>query len=93
MVNQQTYYYHYFGYIISIVLIILYFAKVTIIAPDADDKGEIIPHILCYKMMAFIIYPLYGEYLNYCQGFLLLDFPWLNSYLSPLLTINSDTSP
>lgn len=60
VISQQTYYYHYFGMIVSVVLIVLYFLKATYFAPDADDKGEIIPHILCYKMMAFIIYPLYG---------------------------------
>lgn len=60
VVKSQTYYYQYFGYIVSVVLIILYFIKSMIIAPDAIDKGEIIPHILCFKMMAFVIYPLYG---------------------------------
>ena len=43
--------------------------------------------------MGFVIYPLYGDYLNYCQGFMFLDFPWFNEYFSTLLTINTDISP
>ena len=70
-----------------------YFIKTMVVVSGSDDKGEIIPHVLCYRMMAFIIYPLYGEYLNYCKGFLLLDMPWLNDYLSQLMTIGTDISP
>jgi len=93
VVNNKTYYYEYFGLVISIFLVILYFCKSMIIVPDSADKGEIIPHILCFKMMAFIVYPLYGEYLNYCKGFVLLDFPWFDDLLSELFTIESDVSP
>jgi len=75
------------------VLIVLYFSKAMIFTVEADDKGEIISHILCYKMMGFVIYPLYGEYLDYCQGFTLLDFPWFNDFFSNLMTIDTDASP
>ena len=63
------------------------------VVPGAIDKGEIIPHILCFKMMAFVVYPLYGEYLNYCKGFFLLDFPWFDDLLSSMLTIDTDVAP
>jgi len=93
VINTKTYYYQYFGFILSAYLIIIYFCKSMILVPDSADKGEIIPHILCFKMMAFIVYPLYGEYLNYCKGYVLLDFPWFDDYFSELTTIDSDVSP
>lgn len=64
-----------------------------ILVPGSADKGEMIPHILCFKMMAFVVYPLYGEYLNYCKGFTLLDLPWFDDLLSAMLTIDTDLAP
>jgi hypothetical protein len=93
VVNTKTYYYEYFGFVISVILVILYFFKSMILIPTAIDKGEIIPHILCFKMMAFVVYPLYGEYLNYCKGFVLLDFPWFDDLLSAKFTVDTDVAP
>jgi hypothetical protein len=85
--KSKTYYYEYFGEIISVFLVTMYFIKVFYLVPKTDDKGEIIPHILCFKIMSTMIYPVYGEYLNYCRGYSLLDFPWLNNFFSQYLTI------
>ncbi len=39
VVNTKTYYYEYFGFIISIIVVVLYFVKSMILVPNAIDKG------------------------------------------------------
>lgn len=43
--------------------------------------------------MALILYPLYGEYIDYCQGFMFLDLPWVNGFFSQAITISTDVLP
>ena len=40
-----------------------------------------------------VTYPSLGGFINYCQGFTLLDFPWLNSFSASNLTRLTDTAP
>jgi hypothetical protein len=45
------------------------------------------------KVPAMVIYPSFAEYINYCYGFSIIDFPMLNSYFSEKLTQQSDQCP
>lgn len=51
------------------------------------------PHILCFKVGALLLFPTYFEYINYCSGFMYADFPWLNRYFGSLLSDERDAAP
>lgn len=42
---------------------------------------EIVGHVLALKTISLVVYPTYAEYVNFCLGFMVVDFPWLNSLL------------
>lgn len=39
------------------------------------------------------MYPTYFEYLSFCKGFMIVDFPWANSIIASELTDLSDKVP
>jgi len=93
IIKNKSYIYHYFGFGVSVLLVLIYYLKSLIIVPESNDKGEIIPHILCVKIIGLMIYPLYGEQIDYCFGFMMLDFPWQNEFFSYYITASTDIIP
>ena len=93
VIKEKNEYFFIFGYIVSIFLVLHYLFKILVSVPQTQNQGEIIPHILLLTAPAIVFYPSLSEYLNYCAGFTLLDFPWLNGVFAESLTDTSDTAP
>lgn len=47
-------------------------------------------HVLAIKACALILYPSYFEYISFCQGFMVIDFPWINDFFANMFTNMSD---
>lgn len=77
----------------TIILVGLYLIKICFVLPSTLDSGSIIPHIMMVKIPAMVIYPSLGGYINYCYGFTMLDFPWLNNYFSEMLSYTWELAP
>ena len=73
------YNYHYFGIVMAIYLFVFYFAKGVVIDVKGKDKGQLIAHILLLKTPVLMLYPTYAELIDYCQGFMMADMPWINN--------------
>ena len=80
ILHLNYHYYHLFGWFSAGFLAIFYFIKGVVIIPQGKDKGQLIAHILLLKTPVFAVYPTYSELIDYCQGFMIADLPWLNSY-------------
>ena len=93
VLQLRNYNFHYFGELLCIYLFIFYFFKAVVIHPNGRDKGQLIAHLLLLKTPALAVYPSYAELADYCSGFMAADLPWLNSYLSDLLSDPRDVSP
>ena len=91
--QRTDYWYFLFGFAASTFFALSYFVKVCCTVPHTDDAGQILPHVLLLKVPAMVIYPTFGDYINYCYGFTLLDFPWVNEVLSKILSNQGDTAP
>lgn len=91
--NNQSYFYWAFGAIITLTIVLLYLLKICWVVPQTKDAGEVISHILLMKVPAMVIYPSFGGFIDYCYGFSLIDFPFLNNFFSLALTNQSDQSP
>lgn len=50
-------------------------------------------HIFAIKSLSIALYPTFGEYVNYCYGFMTADLPWLNAWLGNMLSDSADYSP
>ena len=74
-------------------LVLSYLLKILITVPQTSDPGEIISHVLLIKVSAMVIYPTLGGYVNYCEGFLFFDFPWLNDNFGEVFSNLTDVSP
>ena len=59
-------------------LFVKYLVKSLLTVPTSHNLGQIIPHILALKTGALILYPTYGEYVDFCSGFMTADLPWAN---------------
>lgn len=79
--------------VVILLIIVIYSAKLCILLPSSLDKGSIVPHVLAIKCGSLALYPTFGEYLNYCYGFMMLDLPWLNAVLGDKLGDSSDVIP
>lgn len=90
--TQLPYNYHYFGLVVTLLMLIIYFIKATISVPQSDDQGEIISHVFLLRCGGVIFSLVYMEYMDYCYGFLSPDLPWLNLLTASLAT-NADLSP
>ena len=78
--------------IVGLVLL-KFLVKSLITAPRSSNLGNIIPHILAFKVGALLLFPTYFEYINYCSGFMYADFPWLNRFFGEKLADQRDIEP
>lgn len=76
--NPTFLYYSIFGYVITSLLVIKYLLKAAWSAPCSPEMGNLIPQVLALKAPAFMIYPTFLEFVYYCAGFMIPDFPWAN---------------
>ena len=76
--SLRQYYYHYFGWLLTLYLAIFYFIKGVVLLPKGFDKGMMIAHVLLLKATALSVFPSYAELIDYCSGFMIIDMPWLN---------------
>lgn len=90
--DQTTYNYHYFGLILMLLMLVIYFVKAAVSVPQSDDHGELMSHIFLLRCGGIIFSMAYVEYMDYCYGFLSPDFPWLNN-LTASLAASADLSP
>jgi hypothetical protein len=81
------------GAVITGILFFKYLLKALATVPKSPNIGNIIPHILAFKVGALLLYPTYIEYINYCTGFMYADFPWLNKFFGSNLSDGRDYSP
>ena len=88
-----NHFFYIFGIVVTIYMFAFYFVKSVIIEPRGRDKGELIAHILLLKTPVLMVYPSYAEMINYCSGFMVADFPWLNSFFGEALSEPTDVSP
>lgn len=91
--RNRTYSYYIFGLLITILLLIGYSIKLCCLLPATKDRGSIIPHIFAVKCCALAVYPTYGEYINFCYGFMTADLPWFNSSLGGKMGNINDITP
>jgi hypothetical protein len=77
-IRTRNYYYFIFGLIVTLVIIIGFSIKSYYSFFGRTDRGGIIPHIFAIKCAALMLYPTYAEYVSYCYGFMMIDFPWVN---------------
>jgi hypothetical protein len=89
----HAHFFHVFGIVVTIYIFIFYLFKAVVINPHGRDKGELIAHILLLKTPVLMVYPSYAEMINYCSGFMVADFPWLNSLFGETLSEPTDVSP
>ena len=61
-----------------LILFIKYSVKALVTVPESLNPGNIIPHVLAFKVGALLLFPTYLEYVQYCLGFMTADFPWAN---------------
>lgn len=80
VLSQHSYYYNFFGLLLCIYLFCFYFVKGVVLDPHGKDKGQLVPHVLLYKTAVLAVYPVYGELISYCAGFMAADLPYLNLY-------------
>ena len=57
------------------------------------NPGNIIPHVLAFKVGALLLYPTFMEYIQFCSGFMYADFPFLNSVFGGSLGDPRDLTP
>lgn len=81
------------GALFVLILFVKYSVKALITVPESLNPGNIIPHILAFKVGAILLYPTYLEYVQFCSGFMYADFPWLNSVFGEAMANESDLSP
>ncbi len=68
-----------------------YIVKFLFTMPQSRNRYSLIPHIIALKSCCLILYPSHFEYISFCKGFMVVDFPWLNSIIANSLTDLSDT--
>lgn len=88
----NTYYYT-IGLALTCILFLNYLMKALCTVPHSNDHGYMIGHLFAMKVIAISIYPTFGEYINYCYGFMMADMPWLNEWFGYHLSDPSDITP
>ena len=75
--------YSIFGMVVIFCFFLVYAVKgavLTFYSPskqkDNKELGSIIPHVVSLKAGAFMVFPTYLEYVYYCYGYMLFEFPW-----------------
>ena len=79
--------------VITCVLFLNFFIKATCTVPHSNSHGDIMGHIFAIKTISIALYPTYGEYINFCFGFMTADLPWINTWMGNMLSDASDYSP
>ena len=82
-----------FGAFFVLLMFIKYSVKALKTVPESLNPGNIIPHILAFKVGALLLFPTYLEYVQFCSGFMYADFPWLNSYFGDIFGSYTDATP
>jgi hypothetical protein len=77
----------------AVFLFFFYFVKGVVVDVKGKDKGQLIAHILLLKTPILMIYPTYAEFIDYCQGFMIADMPWINNFFAELLSDPRDITP
>lgn len=88
-----SFYYHIFAIVLTVFTFLFYLLKAVVFDPRGLDKGQLIPHILFLKTPVLLVYPSYAELTNFCSGFMVADFPWLNGYFGENLAEPTDKTP
>lgn len=92
-IEQKPFYHFTFGLVITLLLFILYSSKVLFVIPETKNRGQIIAHIFAIKCGGLALYPTYGEFVNYCYGFMMADLPWLNGIFGEAFGKDDDIIP
>jgi len=92
MKSQEAQYFGYqiFGMVIVALFILNYVVKFMFTIPQSKNNSGLIPHVFALKACCLVMYPAYFEHVNFCKGFMVVDFPWANSILADILANNSD---
>lgn len=81
------------GVIFVVIIFVKYSIKSLLTVPLSLNMGNIIPHILAFKVGALLLYPTFMEYIQFSSGFMAADFPWLNFTFGNALSDSRDESP
>lgn len=79
--------------VLVVILYIKYSVKALKTVPESHNLGNIIGHILAFKVGALLLYPTFMEYIQFCSGFMLPDFPFVNHELGMALGDARDETP
>lgn len=90
MLMNDAYFYYIFGIVVLVLALGLFVWRSC---ERKRAKVHIISHIQAYKYGAFISYPIHIEWYNWCWGWMVGDFPWLNRIMGGLVGDASDTVP
>ena len=82
--------YEIIGIVTVCLFLVNYVVKFFILMPKSRNRSTLLPHIIALKSCCLILYPSHFEYVSFCKGFMIVDFPWLNSRLAHALTDLSD---
>lgn len=86
-------YYYVFGIVLTCLLFCNFLMKALCTVVHSSNHGYIMGHIFALKTVSISLYPTYGEYINYCFGYMTADFPWLNAWIGRELSDTSDYAP
>lgn len=78
---------------VTIILFLNFLIKALCTVTHSSTHGHIMGHIFAIKSISIALYPTFGEYVNYCYGFMTADLPWLNAWLGKMLSDSADYSP
>ena len=79
------------GVIFVVIIFIKYSIKSPLTAPLSLNMGNIIPHMLTFKVGA-LLFDFHG-YIQFSSGFMAAYFPWLNFTFGNALSDSRDESP
>lgn len=82
--------YEIIGIVAICLFLVNYVVKFLISMPKSRNRSTLLPHIIALKSCCLILYPSHFEYVSFCKGFMIVDFPWLNSLLAHYVTDLSD---
>ena len=86
-------YYYVVGISVTCLLLLNFLMKAMCTVVHSNNHGNIFGHIFALKAISISLYPTFGEYINFCYGFMTADFPWLNSWFGYELSDGSDYTP
>ena len=57
---------------------IQYVIKSMCTVPKSKEMGDILPHLMALKAPGLLVFPSYMEFIFYCYGYMVFEFPWLS---------------